>query len=44
MSRSSEITPGGAVPPLATVALLGAPPLIKGAVHAPRLAVEEAPA
>ena len=30
MSTSSEITPGGAAPALATVALLGAPPLIKG--------------
>jgi hypothetical protein len=30
MSRSDEITPGRAAPPLATVALLGAPLLIKG--------------
>jgi len=30
MSTSDEITLGGAAPPLATLALLGAPPLIKG--------------
>src|SRR5216684_1522309 len=30
MSTSNEIALGGAAPPLATLALLGAPPLIRG--------------
>ncbi len=30
MSRSAECTPGGAAQPLATLPLLGPPPLIKG--------------